>query len=657
MSDHGDAERLRTGRAEPVAELIRLRAGPLELTLDGPDLRYVAWEGHELVRRVYMAVRDLDWDTIPGVVVRREVAAYEDRFRVRMDLEHRSDDLALDWTLEADGTPEGIVEYVMRARAQSTFWFAKIGLNLHHPIEGLAGRRYAGTGASGPVRGRLPEHIHPQIHLNADHWDLPMFLPVQELELDHVSGRVRVEFRGDPYEMEDQRNWSDQSFKTSSMPAQLGYRHEIRAGAELLQRVRLSFTRAPAVVVRPRRPAAGPPTEGAARLEVGASTGRRVPPIGLGHTGVLADPSLGQVAALRPAHLRLDVDLGADRWEERLETELHACAQVGAAAELALFLADDPRETLPTVVRALRDAGVPVARVLVFRRDEETTPAAWVSLVRTELSWAAPVGGGVDTYFDELNRRLPDLRPFGVICWSINPQVHAFDERSLIENLEGQAEQVRSGRFFAGPTPIAISPVSLRPRFNAVATTGRSPSDPDALPANADPRQATLFGASWTLGSLAQLIRAGADSLTYFETVGPRGVVEGASAAPPPFASRAHQAFPLYHVLADAAGLAACDVLACSTPDEPWLAGLAVQQGDGQLVVLVANLLPFSRAVRLALPVESGSARVRVLDEESAVRASEDPAAFRRQDDWVDVVGSGLELALGAYATARVRVG
>src|SRR5207244_12399512 len=53
--------------------------------------------------------------------------------------------------------------------------------------------------------------------------------------------------------------------------------------------------------------------------------------------------------------------------------------------------------------------------------------------------------------------------------------------------------------------------------------------------------------------SAKHLAEAGADSVTYFETAGWRGVLERADGPPDPdrFSSRPGAAFPLYHVLAD----------------------------------------------------------------------------------------------------------
>ena len=45
--------------------LITVRAGLLEMCVDGADIRYITYSGVELVRRIYVAVRDLNWERYP----------------------------------------------------------------------------------------------------------------------------------------------------------------------------------------------------------------------------------------------------------------------------------------------------------------------------------------------------------------------------------------------------------------------------------------------------------------------------------------------------------------------------------------------------------------------------------------------------------------
>ena len=105
---------------------------------------------------------------------------------------------------------------------------------------------------------------------------------------------------------------------------------------------------------------------------------------------------------------------------------------------------------------------MPVRRVLVFREGEEVAAAHWVSMARERLSVAAPGAafcGGTNVYFNELNRNRPDTAAMDGVAYSINPQIHAFDEASLTEALEGQAATVTSARAFCGDLPVIVSPV------------------------------------------------------------------------------------------------------------------------------------------------------------------------------------------------------
>jgi hypothetical protein len=126
-----------------------------------------------------------------------------------------------------------------------------------------------------------------------------------------------------------------------------------------------------------------------------------------------------------------------------------------------------------------------------------------------------PVLLGTNDYFTELNRQRPNLEAAEGTCYSINPQVHAFDDASLVENLAAQGDTVRTARSFAGARWIAVTPVTLRPRF--VPASGK--------PVQPDPRQSSEFAAAWTLGSIKALAEAGANSVTYYEVAGPGGIL------------------------------------------------------------------------------------------------------------------------------------
>ena len=109
---------------------------------------------------------------------------------------------------------------------------------------------------------------------------------------------------------------------------------------------------------------------------------------------------------------------------------------------------------------AAKAAGLRVVRYLIFHNDEPSTGEKWLRMARQHLK-GAPIGGGTNQYFAELNRGRPVLDAIDLAAYSINPQIHSFDNLSLVENLSSQGDTVRSARQFLGTKPIVISPVTL----------------------------------------------------------------------------------------------------------------------------------------------------------------------------------------------------
>jgi hypothetical protein len=639
------------GRDEPPVERRALRAGPVALELDETDLRYVRAGPTEVLRRLYVAIRDRNWNTIPAELSGLEVEAAGDRFAIRFEARNRAGEIDFRWRGAIEGAADGTITADLDGVAESDFWYNRIGFCVLH-APNCAGRPYRARTPDGPIEGELPLLIGPQEIRDGTIY--PLFPSYDELEID-LDGdtSVRFSFEGDLFEMEDQRNWTDGSFKTYSTPLVLGFPHEARKGQTIRQRVVTSF--------RLPEGAGAALSEGApTRLTLGEPLRQRLPLIGLGaasHGGSLTERETALLRALRPDHLRADLHLGEPGFRAELERATRDAAALGAALELAVFVTDDAERELQELASLLPwDSAV--ARVLVFHEAEKPTGARWVRLARERLGpalGAVPFAGGTNAYFCELNRERPDSDAVDAVAYSINPQVHAFDEASLVEAAGAQGDTVRSARAFSAGKPILVSPVTLLPRFNPNAT-GPEPAPPlGELPAQVDPRQMSLFGAAWTVASAKHLAESGVDTITYYETTGWRGVVETEAGPPLPerFPSRPGMVFSVYHVLADLAERKGADLVALESSAPLAVDGLALAEG-GSLRLLLACLVPAAQHVVLeGLP--GGKASLRRLNEATAEAALFAPEAFRSLDgEALPVIGGRLELDLDPFEVARI---
>mgnify|MGYP004300120311 CR=1 FL=1 len=110
----------------------------------------------------------------------------------------------------------------------------------------------------------------------------------------------------------------------------------------------------------------------------------------------------------------------------------------------------------------------------VFGEQDKVTPNDWAPRAREALGERysdVALGGGTDLYFTEVNREPPDPSMFDVLNLSMNPQVHAFDTRTLIQNAMTQSVVAANAPRLTRATPVSVSPISLRPRFNPNAMT------------------------------------------------------------------------------------------------------------------------------------------------------------------------------------------
>jgi hypothetical protein len=214
------------------------------------------------------------------------------------------------------------------------------------------------------------------------------------------------------------------------------------------------------------------------------------------------------------------------------------------------------------------------------------------------------------------------------VSFTINPQVHADDELSLIEAIEAQRDAVVTARRFSSGLPVIISSVTLKPPFNQAATEEEAPPDPSALPPAVDARQMSLFAAAWTVGSLRALAEGGAESVTYYETLGWRGLMETIQSNPLPaeFPAWPGMVFPIYWVFR---GLAAADRSSIRPidTDRPLHVDGFGFRSNGHPGLLLANLRPEAQPIVLtALP--SGEARLMRLNEDTMTAAGANPDAF-----------------------------
>jgi len=520
---------------------IELRAGLLvaDFQVRSGSLRNLRVGEHLAWRELAVLVRNDCWDTIAPSISDLSLHQDAESFELAFRCEHRQDDLHFEWNGRIRGDAPGRITYAFEGRACSEFRSNRIGFCLLHAAEKCAGKPTLQHRTDGSViSGSFPDLIEPQILGRFSMCRLQKF--AHEIS-DTFWGEA--EFAGEIFETEDQRNWTDSSFKTYGTPLELPHPVTLLRGEERAQQVTLSLIgpagQSNGDAIRSQNFAPAKTTRPVILSRTGSCHRWQAPEFGL-QLPSLRNPMPDEEQRgiqklcdeLQVAHLRYDLWVSPDPvlFDHTIQELLRAAELVRLAnvgLELALRLPAGSGSTDHRWEHLFGQIRGHLSRVLLFQRGAAITDRHDAgAVVAASHAWGIPLGGGSDLHFCELNRALAlgELTADDVdfFAWAITPQVHAFDDQSILETPLSLAAQIKTANVFSQGKPLFITPVTLKPRFNAkileLQTHNESPQSPS------DFRQTQPFTAAWSMAVWHALATAGVQGITWFEPFGPRGI-------------------------------------------------------------------------------------------------------------------------------------
>ncbi len=650
------------GTEERIGETTILTAGALEATLDAGNLRYIKVGGKEALRAIAFLSRDRNWGTYGPEISNLKIEQSAERFTVTYDAVCKDASQALRYVARIEGSADGSLSFAAEGEALGDFVTNRTGFVVLHPLDGVVGAPLSVEHTDGRVeKSTFPDLVDPACP----------FLDIRALTHEMSPGLKAVcRMEGDTFEMEDHRNWMDASYKTYVRPLALPWPYTLKAGEKLSQRVSLE------VEGKMPAPARGSAADQAVVVTIGGAAGHAIPRLGLAapaETAAAAIKHAELIKKARPSFLvcHFDPRSGDDAAAMRRFAELGKATGAELVLEAVVPCVDAEgkptddlkimRRDIAAIAAAMSEGGARFAKIAVSPACDlkSTLPG---SIFPKAPSWAelmaaaraafpnVPVGGGMFSYFTELNRKRPPAELLDFICHTGLPIVHAGDDVSMTETLEATPSIFRSVRAFGGGKPYWVFPTAISMRANPYGA-GPAPNPKNIRQAmNAvDPRERGLIGAAWYAGYLARAAAAGVDAVTLAAASGPSSIVyEKQSYAQPWFDDAKAPVYPHYHVLAGHNALAGSLRSATSTVARD-IQALAVAN-DGAFDVRVANLTGVEQRVQIDGVPHSGQALI--LDETTFEVACQD-ADWRKSASPVEV--NAQALTLKAYAVAEIR--
>lgn len=466
----------------------RLRAGPLELVYEDGRIHSISAGGVEIWRSVVFLFRDPAWATPWHEAANVQIHQTAQTFEISHNgacPQHP----AIEWKAHIQGTADGCIRFDVVASVLEDTLTSRVGLCVLHPLH-AAGAALEVEHADGRVsRSSFPLLVSP--------WQ--PFTQIRALRHLFAPGCwATCRMHGDVFEMEDQRGFSDASFKTYSRSNLMPRPYRLTAGETIRQSVTLHIDKAPKTPLRR--------SNGVARVVIGGSLVGKLPSIGVITSAHAA------AGSTEPDFWHLQLDLrGAPPAPLRAYL---GCPSVGHTSgkpvRMDVLLDGDEAaaDVCSQLAAALRDAGITVSAVAVY-----PTTARSLASVRQAFPGAC-AGGGTPFFFTQLNRLdLPLTLDF--VAFSTCPIVHMADDLSVMQTLATLPALVNTLRARAINCPLHVGPIGIGMPLDPFSAQVRPMGEKKLAMAPADARDGAAFGCAWAFAYLCQMAHAGAEAVTF----------------------------------------------------------------------------------------------------------------------------------------------
>jgi hypothetical protein len=582
----------------------RVEHGDFTFDLARAAIRNVRYKNVQIIDLLYTAIRPWDWSTLDPDQHSEDVKVTGDLCVITIkDLFAGALDARTEITVSSDN--KFTVAYELRGLAEYSVnrWGICFCLNsadwMGSTVQSL-GTEYTLPAAISPQRvvDGITQGLFPAS--NAMHFLAP----------DNRS--IKVNSTGKVLEAEDQRNWTDNTYKIYS--GSLSEPRPFVASAGSVWSQSVTFEMDP------------PSKQVPDGSKIVVKEIDSLPSIGLQFN----TDSLLPADALNTALFFLDIDHIRVNEESITAQKISSASSNGLIVEAAL-LSSNSGEKLHQDIAHLNKQIPAGSRILIQREGREIVEQLDLPSNKS-LSSFIP---GTDAYLVDLHRNKYN---FGEsISYSMVPTVHSTDTETIFKTLYTQRESINFAQEFLAPQ-VLISPITFSTRGNPETGHARDQRINFANPEMAL-RIRTIEGAAWTLGSIFALASAGAYSGTWHELFGDYGVVYPDSDA--------IKFSPTFHALSALGAHHAHQITIATSLDNSWV---AFENREAKKIV-VASLRPWP--LEITPKVLAGYKTLQSL------RASESEKASQIMDWWsyaeITPIAPDSPLTLTAFEIAIIR--
>src|SRR5438132_216077 len=262
---------IRYGTSEPPAPRRRFECGRFSFVLENGAVRWLKWDDREILRGVAFLLRDRNWGTPTAILDPISVDAASGQLSIHVRGRIACDGECFEFTSTILVGADGTFSFTTEGRSGGPLLTNRCGLVILHPADFAGLNLEIGHADGSRELTRFSHAISP---------GQPAF-NIRSLDYTRCGG-PRVHCRVDaslpshesaPCEMEDQRNWSDASFKTYVGSLLDPWPYLLQPDFQIRQKIEVVLTEIATPSIK---------TSVDAKLCFGVGDARLMPPIGIG---------------------------------------------------------------------------------------------------------------------------------------------------------------------------------------------------------------------------------------------------------------------------------------------------------------------------------------------------------------------------------------
>ena len=483
---------------------------------DSIYIRSIKYFDIEIVKLISFLVRDKNWNNYSPKIIKQKILKNKNSINFKFDLEYSDKNKKL-ITTNTYLIKKNSIIIKSQGRFLTNFKTNRIGFNILLPLKNVVGEKIQITDINSNIlNSKFPRLISP---------DQP-FINISEINYSMKNMlKLKLKFKGIKFEMEDQRNWGDASYKLYSGSLLDTFPYLIEKNTDFFQQIEISFETIPSFkkidsITYPN-------------LKINKKLNIVAPKIGIKFDKF--DSKILDKNDLKFNIILKEFDLTKINFNtfnfKTINTNINL---------FAIFIIDHTKlvdDVIDIIAKILKKINCKISYIFIC-------PKTYLNSYQPAGSWPnvpplseynkkikkkiknVKIVSGMITNFTELNRKKP-IGNYDIMSFSFTPIVHDASDRAILETPETINHIMKTLKKINSRCDIHIGPISLGMHHNPygeklIKNIGKIRTEMTYQ----DLRHDSLFSIVWSVGMYQELSKHNLKLLTFNNLQGYHGIYE-----------------------------------------------------------------------------------------------------------------------------------